>query len=71
MTNAKDLVLGKTYYIDNVKDIAGEFIMRGKGSIFFKINWSISEYSTGGYHAPDGIIELSDTELFKFNEKTE
>lgn len=71
MTNSKDLILGKTYYIDNCKDIAGELVMRGKGSLFFKVNWKEKPESNCGYFAPDGIIELSDTPLFYFTEKTE
>ena len=72
MTNAQDLILGKTYYIDKSNDVAGEFIMRGKGSIFFKINWFLNnDLPTGGYHAPDGVIELSDTPIFNFKEKPE
>lgn len=66
---AKDIVLGNTYYIDELKDVAGELVMRGQGSLFFKINWTKYENYCGGYSAPDGIIELSDFEDFYFYEK--
>lgn len=71
MTNSKDLILGKTYYIDNCKDIAGEFVIRSKDSLFFKVNWKENPESNGGYFARDGIIELSDSPYFYFTEKTE
>lgn len=65
---AKDIVLGNTYYIDETKDVAGELVMRGGGSLFFKINWSIEEGYAGGYSTEDGIIELSDFDDFYFYE---
>lgn len=65
---AKDIVLGNTYYIDASKDIAGELVMRGGGSLFFKVNWAIEEGYMGGYYTEDGIIELSDYEDFYFYE---
>ena len=67
--NCKDLVIGNDYFIDAACDIAGEFIKREKGSIYFKINWRKEEDYDGGYFLNDNILELSDFEEYKFNEK--
>ena len=67
--NCKDLVIGNGYFIDELRDIAGEFIKREQGSIYFKINWRKEEDYDGGYFLNDNILELSDFEEYAFHEK--